>query len=68
MNSFIKGMGSFNLFPPARHTGSGMEWDGVSEAFEAVGRDFEAVGRDMWKAIEDAERLYNAPKRPVGTH
>jgi hypothetical protein len=71
MNSFIKGMGSLNLFPRVKQRSESKPktaLDGLNEAFEAVGRDFEAVGRDMWKAIEDADRLYNTPKRPVGAH
>jgi hypothetical protein len=69
MNSFIKGMGSFNLFPPVeknRKPSVETAWEGVGKAFEAVGNDFEAAGRDMWKALEDAERIYNTPKQPVG--
>jgi hypothetical protein len=70
MNSFIKGMGSLNLFPPvekSRKSSGETAWEGVEKAFEAVGNDFEAVGRDMWKAIEDAGRIYNTPKQPAAS-
>jgi hypothetical protein len=46
MNSFVKGMGSLNLFPPPNkeaETTPNSAWYAVGDAFRAVGNNLRAV-------------------------
>ncbi|MDR1950138.1 MAG: hypothetical protein LBQ38_12165 [Spirochaetaceae bacterium] len=55
MNSFVKGMGSLNLFPRVeknKRSPAETAWEGVGKAFEDVGRDFKAVGDDLRWAMD----------------
>jgi hypothetical protein len=59
MNSFIKGMGSLNLFPRVKqHSESKPEtaWEAVGCDFEAVGQAFREVGDSLrWAMNETAK-------------
>jgi hypothetical protein len=56
MNSFIKGMGSFNLFPKPKtdKTGPGNAWKGVADAFART-------GLNMRKAIIELNAQVKSP-------
>jgi hypothetical protein len=56
MNSFIKGMGSFNLFPKPKLAKIGPEnaWKGVADAFAKT-------GMNMRKAISELNAQVKAP-------
>jgi hypothetical protein len=56
MNSFIKGMGSFNLFPNPKLTRTKSEnaWNGVSNAFART-------GMNMQKAIIELNAQLKSP-------
>jgi hypothetical protein len=56
MNSFIKGMGSFNLFPKpiSDKTGPGNAWKGVVDAFART-------GMNMRKAIVELNAQVKSP-------
>jgi hypothetical protein len=58
MNSFIKGMGSLNLFPPVEHRDIKPEsaWDGVNRAWEGVGQAFREAGNSLRWAMNEAAK------------
>ncbi|MDR1252930.1 MAG: hypothetical protein LBK62_12340 [Treponema sp.] len=59
--AFIKGMGSFNLFPPASEPGE----INMESAWRAVGDAFQATGDNMRKAMAMYEQESPKPVHPA---
>jgi len=60
MNSFIKGMGSLNLFPPSQE----QEKKTANSAWQDVGKAFCAVGNNLRTAMyEQSDRASKSSPR-----
>jgi hypothetical protein len=54
MNNFVKGMGSFNLFPQSKNSRTGPQ-----SAWGAVGKAFRETGNCLRKAMYETSKTTN---------
>ena len=61
MNSFVKGMARFNLFPPPKSDKTGLE-----NAWHRVAVAFAKTGTSMWMAINTLDtQIQNQPRNVI---